>query len=636
MSHGAACRYADKSGVTVITDLNQDDEKILKELNNPQYYDILPHDPTHAIRNKVKRWSEKWSDKGQLADDVHEYVNDTVDAHPGSCKPLVKTHKAKPFPFRLLLSGCGTPVQPISKFVQTHIAHLTDHLPFQILDTKEFLQKINLINEILSPLPNSACFATCDVISLYPNVNNNMGIPAIRKMLKKFPSPHNTDTKCITEALSIALDNNVCQHSDGETTTYARPNQGTAMGPNHACDYVDVFMSELDEKLVLNCPVPLLSSLLPDSLKATYRNLDWSRFRDDGFTILPNAKDIEAFSACLQSLHPTHIKWTVVQGHTATYLDVALESKGGKISTDVFSKHNHSYLPPNSCHSPSVFKGFIQGIGTRLRMIISDDVNLRKQIEQYAQYLTLSGWPYKTAKCRLEEGAAKNRDKLLSKPRKRRDRKVAWVTTFDPRAPSKSAIIKKHLHLLYANESNKDIFPPKRIIAADRRRPNIGEWYKPTVPKRFITHGPANKPGFYPCHKKCDTCRHSMEMQFIKSPWDGRKWTIKQHLTCETPNVVYVVICEIHNVWYVGSTVNIKARWRNHKSDAKLKKAKKCGVAEHVTKVAHPDDPDFSFLRIIPIEAVVRQESLLNREIYWTCNLGTIFKGMNSRSDVQS
>ena len=88
---------------------------------------------------------------------------DIEDSHPGKCKPLVKTHKQKPFPIRLLLSGCGTPIQPLSRFVQLNIGHLTEYLPFQILDTKEFLKKISEINNTFAPLPDSACFAACDV-----------------------------------------------------------------------------------------------------------------------------------------------------------------------------------------------------------------------------------------------------------------------------------------------------------------------------------------------------------------------------------------------------------------------------------------------------------------------------------------
>lgn len=41
----------------------------------------------------------------------------------------------------------------------------------------------------------------------------------------------------------------------------ATPNKGTSMGPCHACDYVDVFTGELDEKLVNTATVSLLTSI---------------------------------------------------------------------------------------------------------------------------------------------------------------------------------------------------------------------------------------------------------------------------------------------------------------------------------------------------------------------------------------
>ena len=69
-------------------------------------------------------------------------------------------------------------------------------------------------------------------------------------------------------------------------------------------------------------------------------------------------------------------------------------------------------------------------------------------------------------------------------------------------------------------------------------------------------------------------------------------------------------MCEVHNEWYVGSTTNLKARWRNLKSDAKLKKATKCGVADHVTKCKHPEDPQLGFLTIVAAEAVKEKKRL--------------------------
>ena len=90
-----------------------------------------------------------------------------------------------------------------------------------------------------------------------------MGVPAVKEALDAHPSSLDASNKCIIEALDISLKNNVCSYTDGEgRITIAAPNKGTAMGPCHACDYVDVFMGELDKQLVNESPIPLLTSNL--------------------------------------------------------------------------------------------------------------------------------------------------------------------------------------------------------------------------------------------------------------------------------------------------------------------------------------------------------------------------------------
>ena len=96
--------------------------------------------------------------------------------------------------------------------------------------------------------------------------------------------------------------------------------------------------------------------------------------------------------------------------------------------------------------------------------------------------------------------------------------------------------------------------------------------------------------------------------------WDQRKWKIWGHLTCSTPNVVYLIRCKLHkNACYVGSTKNFKLRWANHKSDVKLKRVNKCSVAHHVHVMDHPNDITFSCLQIFAIEAVSDETCLLSR-----------------------
>jgi len=465
-----------------------------------------------------------------------------------------------------------------------------------------------------------------------------MGIPATADLLLRHPGNTKMPPECTLQGLEIVLNNNYTQHTDSEqTTVYAKPIRGTAMGPSQACDYVDIFMGVLDKKLVDTTPVPLLSSLATENMREELRELDWTRFRDDGFIILPDSRHLQAFEKHLQELHPPNIKWTVTHGKKVNYLDTTVELRHGVIHTDVFSKNNHCYLPPSSCHAPPVFKGLISGMGTRLRMICSDENTLETRLDNYADYFASSGWNRTYAKKELERGATKNRDKLLLQQRKKKLKKLAWVTTYDPRVPSKSQIIKRNLQLLYTDSINRTIFPPKSIISADRRRRNLSEIYKPTVPNRFPFHGPLQQPGFYRCKNKCDTCAHAEDITFFVSPWDGRTWHIRQHITCTTENVIYVLKCKLHpQELYIGSTKNLKRRWANHKSDIKLNKCKKCKVVQHVVEKQHPKDSECSFLQIFPVEAVKDPTHLLRRELWWQTNVGTLITGLNTRNDFQS
>ena len=43
---------------------------------------------------------------------------------------------------------------------------------------------------------------------------------------------------------------------------------------------------------------------------------------------------------------------------------------------------------------------------------------------------------------------------------------------------------------------NRVWFPKSKLIGADKRSKNIGEMYKPTIPKRFVQYGPKEEKGF--------------------------------------------------------------------------------------------------------------------------------------------
>ena len=96
-------------------------------------------------------------------------------------------------------------------------------------------------------------------------------------------------------------------------------------------------------------------------------------------------------------------------------------------------------------------------------MICSEDEDLEDRIKEYTRYLVTSGWSWKKAYKELRKGASKPRSVTLEEKRKtgrKKTKKIAWVTTYDPRTPSKSKIIRNNLAILYNNPNNKTRFPP--------------------------------------------------------------------------------------------------------------------------------------------------------------------------------
>ena len=79
---------------------------------------------------------------------------------------------------------------------------------------------------------------------MFPNIDNNIGISAVRKALDsrsvKFPS-----TDCIVEAIEICLQTNNCQLFGINFVQ----KHGTATGPQNACSYADLAMGLVDEKV---------------------------------------------------------------------------------------------------------------------------------------------------------------------------------------------------------------------------------------------------------------------------------------------------------------------------------------------------------------------------------------------------
>ena len=608
----------DKGSKFVVMGKSEYESKMKQQLENPIHYQTLDTDPSSSYTDAILQWSSKWLAAGQINSEIADWVVNSK-AKPGKAFAMVKTHKAGN-PLRLITSCKGTAIENLSQFTEFYLKPLAQQLPSFIKDTTHFLNKIEQLNQ-KGPFPQGTLLVSWDVVSMFPNIDNDLGLSAVTKALNS-RSNQIPSTQCIVEAVKICLEHN---NSQFENINYLQIH-GTAMGPKNACSYADLAMGEIDEKVKSN------SDIKP--------NL-WWRFRDDIFDLWTLGQDkLLEFTEFINSIHST-IKFTLVYSEISlNVLDLTLTLFDGFIETDVYSKptDNHIYLDPKSAHPGHCIKTIPYSVASRIRRNCSTIDSFKSRSTEYQNYLVNRGYDSSRVKEQFQYLESTPRETLLSTKPKHHKKVFPLVMDYNPRLPSIGNLIQKHLPLIQASEELSVLFPKHSIFPAFRRPKNLKEMVNS---KSKSQNDVDNKNGCFKCNGRCDFCSNFMQQtDSFCSVKTGRKYCIKQSITCSSRNIIYLATCTRCSLQYVGSTTTeFKVRFRNHKSSM-LTNKKTCEVAVHFNCGEHAVT-DFEF---IGIEKIYHSNSsrslenvLLTREAFWSAQLCTLFpQGLNKRQEFNS
>ena len=192
--------------------------------------------------------------------------------------------------------------------------------------------------------------------------------------------------------------------------------------------------------------------------------------------------------------------------------------------------------------------------------------------------------------------------------------------------------------MLYQNTENKKCFPKGSIISGFRRQKNLGEIVAPSKPireARVVVQG-----GCFPCNAPRACTLHQsgalQQVNFVVSRYDGVTHHIRKRITCNTPNIVYYMLCPCTNsADYVGSSKNMKSRWSKHKWDIRNSNWTACGLTKHFGQHHQGNlEAAISGLKVVLLDCCNEESNLKKIEDTWMCNLGTLFVGLNSHNEV--
>ena len=187
------------------------------------------------------------------------------------------------------------------------------------------------VNNLTEQLEDNVILATFDDISgMYTNIDNDLGIEAIKYWLERDPEaiPSRIPKEFIIEGLKLVLETNTF-FFDGKHYLQIR---GVSMGQKVALTYVSLVMAYLELKLHQETKKEY------DTENKNYISKNWKRSLDDCF-IPWNLKisSLDHFHNLLNNLYP-RIKFTKEwSGKEINFLDVTvIKNTSGKVTTDVF------------------------------------------------------------------------------------------------------------------------------------------------------------------------------------------------------------------------------------------------------------------------------------------------------------
>ena len=173
-------RIQDKGSRFALINSKEYNDKMLGQLNNPLHYKVLKSNPTTKHLSLVEQWCSKWLQKSEISPQIASWIVNRK-AKPGVAFGNIKTHK-KHNHLRLITSCCGTAIENLSAFSEFYLQPLARKQPSFIKDTTDLLNRIQKLNE-QGPFPEGTLLVSWDVVSMFPNIDNELGLAAVSRAL---------------------------------------------------------------------------------------------------------------------------------------------------------------------------------------------------------------------------------------------------------------------------------------------------------------------------------------------------------------------------------------------------------------------------------------------------------------------
>jgi len=310
-------KQADKGSAVVVMNKEAFISEAKRQLSDSEVYTSLDRDPTQDITDKINEKVRECWGKGHIDDKTRDYLLVSEDARPGRFYLLPKLHKPG-CPGRPVISGCSTPTERISEFVDNNLRPLVPKINSYVKDTNDFLRKLGELQR----LPEGAILCTIDVVGLYPHIPHDEGLEALKESSVTYGGMDEGEWEgSLGEDIATFAELVLKSNNFEFNGKHYLQERGTAIGTKMAPSYANIFMDRLEKRLIRDAEV---------------KPQVWWRYIDDVVIIWTDGEEtLKQFLAYLNNAHRT-IKFTSKWSREdIDFLDARVVNESGKLETDV-------------------------------------------------------------------------------------------------------------------------------------------------------------------------------------------------------------------------------------------------------------------------------------------------------------
>ena len=580
---------ADKgSGVVLLNEPFYKD-KILNILNSNKY-EKLPRNVDYFVNLKLKTFVKKYKDM-LTSSERRAIVN--FDYKTTNIYGLPKIHKSKiiekalpdnksgylhicnpkDLSFRLIFGGPKNPCSVLADFLNTILNPFRSKVCSSLRDVFDFIRSIPQFCPEDLPFVD---IVSVDVISMYENLTQKLGLPALRFYLTKYNNllPKRFSINFILEAMTFVLNNNT-GFFNGEIYKQLT---GTATGIKPAPPYADLAMGYLEIQLHVK-----LRAKMGKKVAGYFRKF-YRRFLDDGIIFWDErVGNFNEVFTLLNAIDPD-ISFTMERNSSnLKFLDILIYKTTTGFNTVVQSKNtdSESVLNFNSSHPRHCKENIPFSMARRVKALTDDETLVDSQMKILSNKLLKANYPLGLVRSAIQSAKALSTTDLRKPRLKTNDSVLPFVHTYDPSITSLLKEIKNLTSRLFTSIECRSIFGDTKVIASRREPPSI---LKQLQHSRFDDSGRASfNRGVSRCGMRaCETCSQIIETDTIFFKNASLMFNINSKMDCTARNVVYALFCNGCDKYYIGETVNLRNRASSHRSNSKVEDRAVMEVSKHV------------------------------------------------------